>query len=400
MPLYIFEAKDLTGKKHSGSLLAESEQELRIKLRAQQLIPVAIEVQKEKTVQTGGGARVKLKELQIFTRQLAVLVDSGVPIVQSIEAMIGGGKSPAFMGVLKTVITDLESGTGLADAFNKHPNCFDRMYVSLIRAGEEGGVLESVLTRLAEDLEKSIKLRNKVKGALMYPTVILFVSFAVIAAIMTFVIPSFVKIFQDVGQELPPLTQFVITLSDGFKEYWYLVILVMVGLPMWLIYFYRTPEGRKTLDTILIEIPLFGSLIQRSGIARFSRTLASLFSSGVRVLDALDIAAATCGNYVIEQILVQSKEVVSKGRLLSEPFTQSKFIPDMVTQMITVGEQTGNMSTMLNKVADFYEDEVETAADSLTSIIEPIMMVFLGGIIAVLVLALYLPIFNLAGTVG
>ena len=399
MPVYLFEAKDLAGRKHTGSLEAESEAELRIKLRAQQLIPTAIQEQnkaKEKTT----SAKVPMKEIQIFTRQLSVLIDSGVPIVQSIEAMLGGGKSPAFVSVLTAVIHDLETGAGLADAFAKHPRVFDRMYVSLIKAGEEGGVLETVLKRLAEDLEKSIKLRNKVKGAMMYPTVILFVSFLVIAAILTFVIPSFVQIFKDVGQELPALTTFVIDVSDGFKKYWYLILLVMIGTPMWLSYYYRTTDGRKTMDTILIETPLFGSLIQKSGVARFSRTLASLFSSGVRVLDALDIAGATCGNYVIEQVLMESKEVVSKGRLLSEPLKKSKFIPDMVTQMIAVGEQTGNMDTMLNKVADFYEDEVETAADALTSVIEPIMMVFLGGIIAVLVLALYLPIFNLAGTVG
>jgi type IV pilus assembly protein PilC len=261
-------------------------------------------------------------------------------------------------------------------------------------------VLDQVLLRLAVYIEKLAKIKGKVKGAMMYPAIIVLVAGLVIAAIMIFVIPQFQELFAGSGRELPYLTQIVINISNQFKRFWYLFIIVFGGIPFAIMKYYGTEEGRKNIDIVLIRAPVFGPLVQKSAIARFSRTLGTLLTAGVRILDSLDIAGQTTGNYVVEKALEKAKDSISRGRTLVEPLSKEPFIPAMVSQMIAIGEQTGALDQMLGKMADFYEDEVETAAGTMTSLVEPILMVVLGGIVAVIVIAMYLPIFDLANTVG
>jgi len=405
MAAFYFQAKTADGKLVKGEVKAGSENEARVKIRAQKLVPLAI-VPKDQPApkkakskfSLGGG--VAPKELQVFTRQFAVLINSGVPIVQSLEAMIGPGRSPALNSALKEILAEVSKGRRLAECMREHPAVFDQMYVNLVHAGEEGGVLDTILDRLANYIEKSVKLKGKITGALFYPAAVIVISILVIAAIMIFVIPSFVKMFKDSGMELPWLTQKVMEASDFFVDYWYIVFGVLISIPIAIGQYYKTEDSRQTIDKIMLKLPLFGDLIRKGAVARFSRTLSTMLSAGVRIIEGLDIAASTTKNYVIEQVLLMAKDSITKGKTLSEPLKESRDIPHMVTQMISVGEQTGGLDTMLDKIANFYEDEVETAAAALTSMIEPILMVVLGGIIAVLVVAMYLPIFGMADAVS
>ncbi len=406
MATYLFKAKTPEGKLVQGEVEAANEAEVRVKLRAQRLLPVRVVNKSSAQKAKGGGGGLGLfndsvssKDLQLFTRQFAVLIGAGVPIMQSLDALSQGGRKPAMIKAIKTILDSVEKGKRLAEGMAIQPNVFDRTYVNLVRAGEEGGVLDEILNRLAEYIEKSNKLRGKIVSALWYPAVIIVVSVGVIAGILVFVIPSFMEIFASADRELPALTQMVITASDTLQEKWYVLVGLLVALPVGGKLYYKSPEGRKVCDQILIELPVMGNLVQKGSVARMSRTLAALLRAGVQIMDALDIAARTSGNYVIEKALIDAKDGVSKGKNLAEPLRKVKHLPDMVVQMIAVGEQTGNLDSMLEKVADFYEDEVEAAADAMTSLIEPLLMVFLGGVIAVLVVAMYLPIFDLAGAV-
>lgn len=404
MAAFEFQAKASDGRTVRGELDAANETEARVKLRAQRLIPLTVgpkgAAKKNMKAKQKGGGRVNSKELQVFTRQFAVLVGAGVPILQSLEAMSAGGRSANMTNILKGVLESVGRGRPLAEAIANYPSAFDRLYVNLVRAGEEGGVLDVVLNRLAEYIEKSVKLRGKIVGAMWYPAGIVLVAIIVIAGIMIFVIPSFVKMFKQSGQELPALTRFVVNCSDFFKDYWYLIFGTLIGAFFALRTYYETADGRKIIDRILIDIPVMGSLVQRGAIARVSRTLSTLLGAGVRIMDALEIAGSTAGNYVIEKAILEAREFVSRGRTLAEPLQKVKYFPSMVVQMISIGEQTGNIDIMLSKVADFYEDEVEAAAEAMTSMMEPLIMVVLGGIIAVIVIAMYLPVFNLAGAVS
>ncbi len=407
MPLFEFQAKTEDGRIVKGELDAANESEARIRMRAQRLTPLRIEARKGAS---GGGFdlrklaifgdSVSQKDLQVFTRQFAVLVSAGVPIVQSLEAMSRGARSAGMSNILTGVCQDVERGRRLGDALAARPAVFDRLYVNLARAGEEGGVLDAVLNRLASYIETSVKLKGKVKGALFYPIAIMIVAIIVIIFIMVFVVPKMSAMFVQSGQELPALTLFVVNCSTFFQHYWYMVAATVIAVPLFTKMYYDTDPGRKVCDAIFIEIPVFGDLIKKSAIARFSRTLATLLSSGVRIIDALEISSATTGNWMIEKALLETKDAVSRGKTLAEPLAKIPYFPNMVTQMIAIGEQTGNIDQMLAKVADFYEDEVSNATDAMTSLLEPILMVVLGGIIAVIVVAMYLPIFNLAQTVG
>lgn len=406
MSAFLFQARTADGKVVKGEVQARDENEARVRIRAQKLVPLQIVgkggVKAAKKAGSGFsfGGSIKPKELQVFTRQFATLINSGVPVVQSIEAMIGPGRSPVMNDTLKKLLVEVGRGRRLAECLKEHPKVFDSMYVNLVHAGEEGGVLDTVLERLAVYIEKSVKLKGKIKGAMFYPAAVIVVAMIVVAGIMIFVIPSFVKMFQESGMELPWLTLQVIAASEFFTSYWWAIFGVLIAIPILFAQYYATPDGRKTVDTIVLKIPLFGDLVTKGAVARFSRTLATMLSAGVRIIEALDIAAGTTKNWPIEQVLIQAKESISKGNNLSDPIKASKLIPDMVGQMVMVGEKTGSVDSMLDKIANFYEDEVETSAEALTSMIEPLMMVVLGGIIAVLVVAMYLPVFNLAGAVG
>ncbi len=410
MSAFLFQAKTLEGKVVKGEVEAANEAEARVRIRAQRLMLLRI-VPKTGNVtsitkvavkkKSGGfslGGSVTPKELQVFTRQFATLIGSGVPIVQSLEAMIGPGRSQALNSALKSILDEVSKGRRLAECMREHPKIFDNMYVNLVHAGEEGGVLDTILNRLAIYIEKTVKLKGKIKGALFYPAAVSVVAALVITIIMIFVIPSFVKMFSDAHMKLPWLTLQVMAASHFFVHRWYVIVGTIIAIPILISNYYKTEDGRRTIDTILLKIPVFGDLIKKGAVARFSRTLSTMLSAGVKIVEALDIAAATTKNWPIEATLLRAKDSITKGKTLSEPLKQSSVIPHMVAQMISVGEQTGAMDQMLDKVANFYEDEVETAAGALTSMIEPIMMVVLGGIVGTLVIAMYLPIFNMAAT--
>lgn len=405
MAKFSYVAKTVQGQEVKGAIDAANEKEAREKLRFQKLIVLKLaqgnKAAGAKAPNNGMfGPRVSGKELQVFTRQFSVLISAGVPVVQSLEAMVGPGRSPAMTHALTKIVEDVGRGKRLGEALRVHPTIFDKMYINLVVAGEEGGVLDEVLKRLAEYIEKAGKIRRKVLGALTYPAVVMIVAMGVVAGILTFVIPKFMEMFKQGGQELPALTQFVVNLSNGFRDHWFIILLSVIAIPIGIVAFYRTPDGRKVFDKIFIDLPIFGNLIQKSAVARFSRTLSTLLGAGVRIMDALEISASTTGNWVVESALLKSKDAIARGKNLIEPLSKEKYIPTMVTQMIGVGEKTGNLDVMLGKIADFYEDEVENAAAAMMSLIEPLLMVFLGGIVAVLVIAMYLPIFNLAGALG
>lgn len=401
MAKFVFEAKAANGRDTRVEIEAGSEAEARVKLRAQKMVPIRVVSGAAAMVKKqGAGGHVKAKDLQIFTRQLATLIGSGIPILQAMDTLAQGSRSPALTSALKAIAIDISRGKRLADAMAEHPRTFSRFFVNMVRAGEESGNLDVILSRLAMYIEKAVKLQAKVKSAMLYPAVVLIVAILVISGLLAFVIPKFQSFFSSVQGELPPLTQMVITLSDGFVEYWYFIF-GAIGLAIYgVITYYQTDAGRRTCDKILIDIPMFGDLLQKSAVARFTRTLSTLLSSGVGIMEALDISAKTVGNTVVETAIMRSRDSISEGKSLTVPLAKEKYIPKMVTQMIGVGEQTGNLDQMLSRVADFYEDEVDVAVGGLTTIIEPLLMVGLGIVIAVLVIAMYLPIFNMAGAMG
>jgi type IV pilus assembly protein PilC len=409
MARYIYQAKAANGTVTTGQIDASSEAEAQTRLKSKQLTPLRLV---KSSNGSGGGAsksspqasflapRVDSKELQIFTRQFSTLINAGIPIVDSLKILSEGKRNPLIKSTAAKIKESIEGGKRLGDAMALHPQVFDRFYVNMVRAGEEAGILDGILNRMSIYLEKSEKLKKQIKGAMTYPAAIVAISICVVAGILIFIIPEFQKLYNSAGKELPVVTQMVVTMSETITQRWYLVLGVLIGTPVGLLSYYRTPDGRDTMDRILIKTPLFGELIQKSSVARMTRTLSTLLSSGVSVVDALDIAAKTSGNAVIEEALYRSKDSVISGKPLAAPLQKEPMIPDMVTQMISIGEKSGTMDQMLGKIADFYEDDVENAVKSLTSLIEPMLMVVLGGVIAFLVIAMYLPIFDLATVSG
>lgn len=398
MAVYLYQAKQPGGKVVRGEVQATSEVEARVKIRSQQLIPIRVMPKSgAKGVKKTGIGKIKPKELQVFTRQFATMIDSGIPISQALQILADGTQSPPLKKVLAGVKEDLNSGKRLAESMQSFPGAFDKLYVNLVRAGEEGGVLDTILDRLAMYIEKAAKIRGQIKSAMTYPAIILLVSALVIGVILGFVIPKFMELFRSTGQELPEITQMVVDWSDFLREKWYVVLIGGAAVFTSVKVFVGTPAGKTYMDNLVIRIPVLGTLVQKAEIARFSRTMSTLIASGVPLLDGLDICAQTIGNQVIAESIVEARAVVSEGKSIISPLAKNPFIPDMVVQMIGVGEQTGALDTMLEKIADFYEDEVDEAVSALTSIMEPLMMVFLGGIIAFLVIAMYMPIFNMAG---
>jgi len=414
MPVYAFKGKSTNGKAVRGEIEATSESEAKVKLRSQRVIPLKVVVISgtggsyiaSKSIVSSGFAlfgaepKVKSKELQIFTRQFATMINSGIPVVQALEILQKQSSSRVLQVALTRVMENVESGKRLGEALEGWPRIFDRLYVSLVKAGEEGGVLDTILNRLATYIEKSVKLKGKVTGALWYPAGIIVVAFGVISVLLTFVIPKFEQLFKSSGQELPALTQDVVALSHWLQNYWWAALGGMILAAYSFSSYYRTPGGRDTVDAVLIQTPLFGPLIQKSSIARFTRTLGTMLSCGVGIIDALEICGNVVGNSIIERAIARAKVAISEGKSITQPLSTEPMIPSMVTQMIGVGEATGTLDTMLSKIADFYEDEVDYAVGALTSMIEPLLMVFLGGIVAFIVIAMYLPIFQLAGTMG
>ncbi len=342
--------------------------------------------------------KIKTKDLVIFTRQFATMIDAGLPLVQCLDILAGQQPNRTFKEVLTSVKESVESGSTFADALAKHPKAFDRLFVNLIAAGEVGGILDTIMQRLAAYIEKRLALTKKVKGAMVYPAVVLSVAVIVIAIILVWVIPVFQQMFAGAGKALPAPTQFVIALSEFTKKYFLAIIVAVVFLVGILKAVGRTEKGRLTLDRIMLRLPVFGPLLRKVAVAKFTRTLSTLISSGVPILEGLDVVARTAGNMVVEGAILRTREAISQGQTIAEPLAKTKIFPSMVVQMIAVGEATGALDQMLSKIADFYDQEVDEAVSALTSALEPMLMVFLGGAVGGLIVAMYLPIFSMAGT--
>ncbi|MBC7467536.1 MAG: type II secretion system F family protein [Bdellovibrio sp.] len=408
MASYSYQARTLSGKLTRGNIEARDENEAKFKLRSKQLMPTKIEIVTEKKsnngfetfIKTFLAPKIKSKDLQIFTRQFATLINAGIPIVDCLKILSDGVVDVVLKDALNQIRGSIETGRRLSDSMAIHDRVFDRLYCNLIKAGEEAGILDTILTRLSVYIEKNEKTKSQVKGALVMPAVITAVAFLVISGIIVFIIPKFESFYAGSGKALPMLTQMIVDLSLFMRTKWYLIIGVVGGVGGGMAYYLNTPEGQQMKDEVMINAPLFGPVIQKSSVARMSRTLSTLLSSGVGLIEAIDIAAKTAGNSVIERALVACKESVMVGKPFHQPLAKQKEIPVMVAQMVAIGEQTGAIDTMLAKIADFYEDEVENAIKAMTSLIEPLMMVVLGGIIAVIMVAMYLPIFGLGDTIG
>lgn len=407
MARFAYQAKKKDGAVAQGEVEAFNEMEARTKLRLQQLEVVRIvsftPKRSTSSKSTGTGffsPKVNSKDLQVFTRQFSTLINSGIPVVDSLKILSEGLRPGLLKEVSAQVKISIEQGKRLAESMASHPAVFDKLFVNMIQAGEEAGILDTILSRLASYIEKSEKIKSQVKGAMVYPAVILAVASLVIFAILFFVIPKFKEFYSSSGGELPALTQNVVNLSESLQNEWYIYLGSLISFYLALSWFISNPDNQKIIDRILIRIPVIGELIQKSAIARLSRTLSTLLASGVGIIEALEIAARTSGNTLVEEAMLRCKDAVINGKKLSEPLKKETIIPDMVRQMIAIGDESGSTDTMLGKIADFYEDEVETAVKAMTSLIEPLMMVFLGGVIAVLVLAMYLPVFNMADVIG
>lgn len=402
MPVYKWEGKTLRGAIKRGELEAASEGALRIQLRQQNIIPTKI-LSKGKEIKlqfSFGGRKVTEKMIAVFTRQLATMIDAGLPLVQSLDILAMQQENKNFKEILTTIKDDVESGSTFAAALARHPKIFNDLYVNLVVAGEEGGILDNILLRLSNYIEKAVALKKKVQSALVYPIAILGVAIMVVSILLIFVIPVFEKMFLSAGQSLPLLTQIIVTMSRLLKSYIVFVIVGVVLLAIALRKYHKTGVGRRNIDGLVLKVPVFGMLMRKIAIARFSRTLSTLVSSGVPILDSLNIVAKTAGNQIVEDAIMRARSSISEGETIAEPLTRADVFPPMVTQMISVGESTGSLDTMLSKIADFYDDEVDTTVATLTSLLEPFLMIFLGGTIGTIVVAMYLPIFNMASAIG
>ncbi|MHB8764907.1 MAG: type II secretion system F family protein [Deferrisomatales bacterium] len=402
MPVYKWEGRTRDGAVKQGTLEAPNEAVVTAQLRAQRIMPTKVTKSLGSMEIKIPGLRpsVKTKDLVVFTRQFATMIDAGLPLVQCLEILGSQQENPTFKEVILKVKEDVEAGNTFADALGKHPKVFDRLYVNLVNAGEVGGILDTILNRLAAYIEKAMNLKKKVKGAMVYPATVVAVAVLVVAVILIFVIPVFQSMFSGMGKALPGPTLFVIALSDFTKKYFLAVAIGFFLLSLGLKRVYRTDKGKLLFDRLFLRLPIFGGLIRKVAVAKFTRTLGTLVSSGVPILEGLDVVAKTAGNRVVELAILKTRESISEGRTIAEPLKETKVFPPMVVQMIAVGEATGALDQMLSKIADFYDTEVDEAVGALTAAIEPLLMVFLGGAIGGLVVAMYLPVFQLAGAVG
>ncbi len=398
MPIYIWVAETKKGRKLKGELEAGNE-----KIALNQLRKRNFTVKKLKPKPKDLFAnvpfmqpKVKNKDLVIFTRQFSTMIDAGLPLVQGLSILAEQSENPTFKKILKEITRDVEGGSTLAEAMRKHPKVFDDLYVNLVAAGELGGILDTILRRLAEYIEKSEKLKSQIKGAMTYPVVVMCIAIIVIAVILIFVIPVFEEMFSDFGSALPGPTQIVVNMSRFMKTN-FIWVALGIGVIVYAFKRYRgTAGGRRATDKLLLKMPIFGDLLKKVAVARFTRTLGTMITSGVPILDALDIVARTSGNKILEEIILEVRVSIAEGQTIAEPLSENDIFPGMVIQMISVGEATGALDTMLGKIADFYDEEVDVAVSALTSMLEPLLMVFLGGSIGGLVIAMYLPIFQMA----
>lgn len=407
MATFAYVGRTRSGAVKKGELSAKTRDEAVDQLRKQSVVVTSLEEKKS----GAGGFKIKLslgsgltdKDLVVFTRQFGTMINAGLPLVQCLEILSTQSENKVLRETIGEVKTQVEAGSTFSDALRRHPKVFDDLYVNLVHAGEVGGLLDTILTRLAKYIEKAMKLKGQVKSAMIYPAAIMGVAVVVISVLMIWVIPIFAKMFVELSGGkvgLPGPTQLVIDISNVFTSYWYLIFGSLVAIIFGIKKYYATVQGRKAIDKLLLKTPVFGDLIRKASVAKFTRTLGTLLASGVPLLDGMTICAKTAGNKVIEETLINARASISGGKTIADPLAASGVFPKMVTHMIAVGESTGALDAMLGKIADFYEDEVDQAVASLTSLLEPIMMVFLGVVIGFIVIAMYLPIFKMSDAIG
>jgi type IV pilus assembly protein PilC len=397
---FIWEGRTRGGGAHKGEIEADTKEVAIATLRQQHIIVTTIKPKPKELSLPGFGGSVSEKDLVLFTRQFSTMIDAGLPLVQCLDILSKQTENKTFAKALVEIKKDVEGGTTFADALRKYPKIFDDLYVNLVQAGEVGGVLDTTFARLAGYIEKARSLKGKVKSAMIYPSAILFVAVSVVVFLMIFVIPVFAQMFQDFGGTLPWPTQLVIGLSNFMKSY------ILFGVPIFIVavfgfkQYYRTEPGKRTVHRIMLKAPIFGSLMQKAAVARFSRTLSTLMGSGVPIIDSLDITARTAGNKVLEDAVLASVGSIREGQTLATPLAKHAVFPPMVVQMVEIGDVTGELDSMLSKIADFFEEEVDRAVEALTAMLEPMMMVFLGTMLGFIIVAMYLPIFKMGSLIA
>ncbi|HTI38397.1 MAG TPA: type II secretion system F family protein [Vicinamibacterales bacterium] len=395
MPTFAYNGRTRGGQTVTGERIADTVDAAVAALRREQIQVTRIDQAKEKAVKKPKGSAPPAKNLAIFTRQFSVMIDAGLPLVQCLDILGRQEPHKGFAEAILQVRSDVEAGAALADAMKRHPKTFDPLYSNMIAAGEAGGILDTILKRLAVYIEKSVKLKGQVKSAMIYPIAVIVIAAIVVAAILWKVIPTFAQLFAGLGAQLPLPTRVVIALSDGLVAYGPVVVLALGGAIYGVKKYYDTPAGRYQIDGMLLRAPILGMILRKIAVARFCRTLSTLLASGVPILDGLDITGRTAGNAIIEEAIQKTRSSIERGETVSQPLRETNVFPSMVVQMINVGETTGALDAMLGKIADFYEEEVDTAVAGLLTLMEPIMIAVLGGIVGGIVIAMYMPIFDL-----
>ena len=402
MPAFLWEATSRKGEQKKGELDAADEATVRAQLRRQGFKNINVKTKPKDLMEYLPFLKesVKEKDVVVFSRIFSTMINAGLPLIQCLELLASQEQNKTFAGIIRAIKEDIEGGSTLTDALKKYPKIFDELFVNLVAAGEAGGILDVILSRLSAYMEKAMKLKSKVKGAMTYPASVLVISIGVVAVLLLKVIPVFQKMFEGMGGTLPAPTQFLVNASQFAQNYFYVFIIVIVAVVFAYKRFVATEKGRYVVDSLALKAPVFGQLIRKVAVSKFTRTMSTMMSSGVPILEALNIVSKTAGNVIIENALIQTRKSISEGRTIAEPLMETDIFPPMVVQMIAVGEATGALDTMLAKIADFYDDEVDAAVDALTSLLEPFMMVFLGGVVGGMIIAMYLPIFQMASVVG
>jgi type IV pilus assembly protein PilC len=397
---FVWKGRSPTGEILAGEYVTENKQELVGYLRKRKIIVTSLrEKSKEVNIRLSMKKKITVKDLGVFTRQFSTMINAGLPLVQCLGILSAQADNPQFKKIISTVTSDVEGGATLAEALGKH-SVFSQLYVNMVEAGEAGGILDQILNRLAVYLEKAEALTRKVKSAMTYPTVVAVVAIGATIFMLMFIIPTFAKMFTDFGGELPLPTKIVMGLSGFLRNQWYVLLIIVGGAIFGFKRFHATDAGKMRIDILALKVPVLGTVIRKAAIARFTRTLGTLISSGVPILGGLDITARTAGNKVVEKAIYATRESISQGETIAEPLRQSGVFPPMVTQMIGVGEQTGALDEMLEKIANFYDDEVDTAVEQLTSVIEPVMIVVMGLLVGGMLISMYLPMFKLINVIS
>jgi type IV pilus assembly protein PilC len=402
MPVFVWEAETRKGEIKKGEMEAASDVALRGILRRQGFKSVTIKPKPKDLAEYFPflKAKVKEKEVVIFSRIFSTMIDAGLPLIQCLDLLAQQEQNKTFAKVITSIKEEIEGGATLSDALKKYPDIFDDLFTNLVAAGESGGILDVILQRLSAYMEKAMKLKSKVKGAMTYPASVLVISVGVVSLLLIKVIPVFEKMFEGMGGQLPAPTQFLVNMSQFAQKYFIVAIVVVVFAGIAFKRFYKTEKGTLLIDNLVLKSPVFGPLLKKVAVSKFTRTMSTMMSSGVPILEGLSIVSKTAGNKIIENALIKVRKSISEGKTIAEPLMETGIFPPMVVQMIAVGEATGALDTMLAKIADFYDDEVDSAVDAMTALLEPFMMVFLGGVVGGMIIAMYLPIFKMASVVG